>query len=78
MLHGQQIDGDFINFALRGINRFFVFEDLMAELEIASSVCMDGAVNSLLSQTTHDQQALFQFVKSLVKTSTRHPNLPVM
>ena len=50
----------------------------IADGKVAGAIGFYRALNRLLCHTGYDQQLLFQIIKTLVKTKTCHPNLPVM
>ncbi len=79
LLHGQKVEGHFVDFALGEVDLSFAFEHHAAARQVALDIRLTGAVHGLLGQSAHTQQTCPELVQSLQKTGARHyPNLPVM
>jgi hypothetical protein len=78
LLHGEKVEGELIDFAFDLIDLGFALEHHLATREIALNVGLAGAVDRLLGEATHAEQAIAKFVETLLETSTHYPNLPVM
>jgi hypothetical protein len=83
LLHGQEVEGFFVDLAFRGIDLALAFQHHLAPSEIAFDIGLTSAVDGLLRQSSHAKQPLPQIVEPLLKTRTHryepfYPNLPVM
>ncbi len=78
LLHGQQVERQFIDFALGLVDGGLAGKHHLAELGVARAIGFGGAVDGLLGKASHAQQFLPEFVQSLLKAASHYPNLPVM
>ncbi len=75
LLRGQDVEGQFIDLALGGVDEALVFEDQLAAGEIALGVCLGGAINRQFRETAHAEQFLPEVLHLLLKARAHHPNL---
>ena len=73
----QDIEGALVNFAFGDVDEALVFEDHLAATQVAFGVCLAGAVDRQLCQSSHAEQFLPQFLHLLLKACAHYPNLPV-
>ena len=78
LLHGQQVEGEFVDLALHDVDGGFAIEHQPAQLRVPPPVTLDGALHGLLGHAAHGEQLLPQLIQSLMKTRAHYPNLPVM
>ncbi len=77
LLRRQDIEGALVNFAFGDVDEALVFEDHLAATQVAFGVCLAGAVDRQLCQSSHAEQFLPQFLHLLLKACAHYPNLPV-
>jgi hypothetical protein len=84
LLGGKNVESEFVDFALGGIDQAFVFENELAAGEVAFVVSLAGAVDGEFRESAHAEEFLAEFFDLLLKTGARHgsenlvyPNLPV-
>ena len=77
LLHGEQVERQFVDFALGLVDGALAGQHHLAELAVAGAIRLGGAIDGLLGQAAHAQELLFQFVQSLLKAAAHYPNLPV-
>ncbi len=78
LLHGQQVESEFVDLALDLVDVGFTGQHHLAVLGIAGAIGLSGAVDGLFCEAAHAQQFVPEFVQSLLKAASCHPNLPVM
>jgi hypothetical protein len=78
LLHGQQVESQFIDFPLRGIDLAFTFKNQVATGKVAFNVGLTCPIHRLFRKTAHAQQFLPKLIETLLKASAHYPNLPVM
>ena len=78
LLHGEQVEGQFVDLALGDVDLGFAFEHHVAARQVALDIGLAGAIDGLLGQSAHAQQTCPEFVQSLLKAGAHYPNLPVM
>ena len=77
LLRGQDVESQFINLALGGVDVTLVFEDQLTACEIALGIRLGGAINRQFRETAHAEQFLPEVFHLLLKARAHHPNLPV-
>jgi hypothetical protein len=68
---GEQIEGHVVDFAMGGVDGSFVLAHILAELLIPLEVGVNGGGNSLLRNSGHGEQLVFQFCELLMKVDAR-------
>ena len=63
LLHGEQVEGGLVDFALGGIDQALAFEHHLATREVALHISLTGAIHRLLRQPSHAKQPLPKIVE---------------
>ncbi len=77
LLHGEQIERQFVDLALGVVDGGFAGQHHLTELAVARTISLGRTVDGLLGQASHAQELLFEFIQSLLKAASHYPNLPV-
>jgi hypothetical protein len=75
LLHGEKVEGGFVDFAFRRVDLALTFENKMAAIEVAIDVGLAGAIDSLFGESAHAEQPLAKIIEPLLKTRTHSVNL---
>jgi hypothetical protein len=75
LLRGEDVEGQFIDLALGGVDQALVFEDQAAAGEIAFGVRLGGAIHRQFRETAHAEKFLPEILHLLLKARAHYPNL---
>src|SRR5579863_2427570 len=75
LLHGQQIECGFVNFALGRVDQALAFQHHLASRKVALYISLAGAIHRLLREASHAKQPLPKIVEPKLKARTHYPNL---
>ena len=73
LFHSEQVESELIDLAFHAIDCRLRHSHQFAEAFVARGVRLCGALDGLLYEPGHHEQALFQFVEALLKFDPYHP-----